>query len=157
MPPERAGTGIAVPCSDEPSPSSSSRSSSSSTRSSSSSAAQRAALALGPHCSLVVVTDGANGSFLTALGQLHVVPPVWTPEPPVDTCGAGDAYAAGFLYALLNNMPVTAMGRTAARTAAAVVNQHGASLTLEAAAVLADTLPTSPIESFFESLTAQLH
>eukprot|EP00887_Chlorella_sp_A99_P006310 scaffold3.g6310.t1 len=119
------------------------------------SAAQAAALALGPHCSLVVVTDGDRGSYISALGQLHVVPPVWTPEPPVDTCGAGDAYAAGLLFGLLQNFSVTAMGRAAARTAAAVVNAHGATLTEEAAAAVTDSLPTSSPASFFESLTMQ--
>ena len=120
----------------------------------SSSPAQQAALALGPFCSMVVVTDGSAGSYITALGQLHVVPPVWMPNPPVDTCGAGDSYAAGLLYSLLQNHTITSMGRTAARTAAAVISVHGAHLTPEAALALADQLPTSTPTSFFESLTA---
>lgn len=51
--------------------------------------AEAAALRLGPHCSLVCVTDGSRGSVLTALGQLHTVPPCWAKDKPVDTCGAG--------------------------------------------------------------------
>ena len=56
---------------------------------------------LGGLVPVAVVTDGSRGSVITALGEIHVVPPNWTPEGPRDTCGAGDAYAAGLLYAVL--------------------------------------------------------
>ena len=36
--------------------------------------AQQAALALGPHADMVVVTDGADGSCISALGSLQVWP-----------------------------------------------------------------------------------
>lgn len=34
--------------------------------------AEEAALGLGPHCDIAVVTDGASGSCVSALGSLHV-------------------------------------------------------------------------------------
>jgi len=34
--------------------------------------AEQAALALGPLCDMAIVTDGANGSCISALGTLHV-------------------------------------------------------------------------------------
>ena len=34
--------------------------------------AEQAALALGPMCDMAIVTDGANGSCISALGTLHV-------------------------------------------------------------------------------------
>ena len=34
--------------------------------------AQEAALALGPYAEMAVVTDGANGSCISALGHMHV-------------------------------------------------------------------------------------
>ncbi len=34
--------------------------------------AQGAALALGPYAEMAVVTDGANGSCISALGHMHV-------------------------------------------------------------------------------------
>ncbi|PSC71317.1 adenosine kinase [Micractinium conductrix] len=104
-------------------------------------AGEQLALRLGPHCSVVIVTDGDRGSYVTALGQLHCVPPCWTEAAPVDTCGAGDAYAAGLLIGYLKHYDLTAMGRTAARTASAVISRHGAALTSEAAAALAASLP----------------
>lgn len=102
---------------------------------------EQLALRLGPHCSVVVVTDGDRGSYMTALGQLHCVPPCWMDAPPVDTCGAGDAYAAGLLYAYLRHHDLVSMGRTAARVATAVISKHGATLTPEAADALARSLP----------------
>lgn len=50
----------------------------------------------------------------------QVVPPYWAQEAPVDTCGAGDAYAAGVLWAYLRGMGVAAMGRAGARVASQV-------------------------------------
>ena len=67
--------------------------------------AHDAAAALGSHVGVAAVTDGANGAALSALGALCVVPPVWGKEPPVDTNGAGDAFAAGALYGLLAASP----------------------------------------------------
>ena len=52
---------------------------------------EQLALRLGPHCSMVAVTAGDEGSYLTALGQLHCVPPCWIENAPVDTCGAGES------------------------------------------------------------------
>ncbi|KAK9803573.1 hypothetical protein WJX72_001343 [[Myrmecia] bisecta] len=108
--------------------------------------AEDAALALGPHCGTVVVTDGANGSYMCALGQLSVVPPHWATEKPVDTCGAGDAYAAGLLYGLLSGYNVTNMGRAGARVASTVISKFGAALTPSEALQLANVLPALEYE-----------
>lgn len=109
--------------------------------------AEMCALELGSHCSLVCVTDGSAGSAIAALGDLHVVPPHWTECPPVDSCGAGDAYAAGFLYAYLKGYDINNMGRTAARTASAVIAHQGAMLGEVSADLVAASLPRAA-ESF---------
>uniref|UniRef100_A0A7I4AR62 Carbohydrate kinase PfkB domain-containing protein n=2 Tax=Physcomitrium patens TaxID=3218 RepID=A0A7I4AR62_PHYPA len=49
---------------------------------------------LNQFCSLVSVTDGARGSYIGLRGEVFFIPPA--PCVPVDTCGAGDAYAAVF-------------------------------------------------------------
>eukprot|EP00884_Botryococcus_braunii_P013524 jgi/Botrbrau1/22172/Bobra.168_1s0004.1 len=95
--------------------------------------AKEAARELGPHLSMAVVTDGANGSWLSALGNLYVIPPHWMAKPPMDTCGAGDAYAAGLLFGYLSGQGITTMGRTAARAASAVISRSGASMSPEQA------------------------
>jgi sugar/nucleoside kinase (ribokinase family) len=94
----------------------------------SSSEGQAAACELAGVCPMVVVTDGSRGSYITALGQLVVVPPFWRSQRPVDTCGAGDAYFAGLLFAFLHGMDLHAMGHMAAKTASAVISRHGPQL-----------------------------
>lgn len=115
-------------------------------------AAEAAALQLGPHCSMVCVTDGSHGSVITALGQLYTVPPSWGPAKPVDTCGAGDAYAAGVLYGFLIGHDIPNMGRMGAKAASAVISHLGSALTLEQADMLVNsgswTFPQRSVNSW---------
>ena len=66
-----------------------------------------------------------------------------SPAHPQDTCGAGDAYAAGFIYGLLNGFDVPSMGRAAARVASIIISRSGASLAATEAEQLAAELPLS--------------
>ncbi|WP_330234997.1 PfkB family carbohydrate kinase [Streptomyces sp. NBC_00566] len=50
---------------------------------------------------VVVATAGAEGARLLADGELTHVPPAVPPAPVVDSNGAGDAFAAAFLYGRL--------------------------------------------------------
>ena len=72
---------------------------------------------------------------------MQVVPPFWASTAPVDTCGAGDAYAAGVLYGYLSGFDVAQMGRAGARCASAVIAQHGAGLLPAAALRLTAAMP----------------
>ncbi|MFC8225255.1 adenosine kinase [Streptomyces sp. NPDC057287] len=50
----------------------------------------------------VVATAGADGAYLLHEGRLTHVPAVGPPAPVVDSNGAGDAFASGFLFGRLN-------------------------------------------------------
>ncbi|MFF2732890.1 adenosine kinase [Streptomyces sp. NPDC058008] len=50
----------------------------------------------------VVATAGADGAYLLYDGELTHTPAVTPPAPVVDSNGAGDAFAAGFLLGLLD-------------------------------------------------------
>ncbi|KAK6936521.1 Carbohydrate kinase PfkB [Dillenia turbinata] len=84
---------------------------------------------------LVSVTDGPQGSYIGVKGEAVYIPP--PPCVPVDTCGAGDAYASGILYGILQGMSdLKGMGSLAARVAAVVVSQQGTRLGVQNAAEL---------------------
>lgn len=51
---------------------------------------------------IVVATAGADGAYLLTDGQLTRVPPAEPPGPVIDSNGAGDAFAAGFLFGHLS-------------------------------------------------------
>jgi sugar/nucleoside kinase (ribokinase family) len=72
----------------------------------------------------VVVKLGSRGSLVSHFGKrysagIHRV-------DAIDTTGAGDAYAAGFLYGLLNGWDPGASADLGSRVAAATVSQIGA-------------------------------
>lgn len=54
---------------------------------------------------VVVATAGAEGAYLLTDGALTHVPPAPPPGPVVDSNGAGDAFAAAFLFGRLTGEP----------------------------------------------------
>ncbi|XP_006837407.2 uncharacterized protein LOC18428308 [Amborella trichopoda] len=85
---------------------------------------------------LVSVTDGQHGSYIGVKGEVVYIPPY--PCVPIDTSGAGDAYASGILYGILTGAPDwKCVGSLAARVAAVVVGQQGTRLRVHDALELA--------------------
>ena len=76
-------------------------------------------------CETAAFTRGPAGSVVVAGGQV-----VETPAAPVDhvvdTTGAGDLYAAGFLFGLTHAADLTACGRLGSVAAAEVISHVGA-------------------------------
>lgn len=72
-----------------------------------------------------VVTLGANGSMVVAQREVIRVPakPV---DPVVDTTGAGDLFAAGFLFGLARDLPLRRCAELGSLAAAEVVSHLGA-------------------------------
>ena len=101
------------------------------------------------HAPLVVVTLGANGALISqAAGdgwaRIPVVPHVVAEV--LDTNGAGDNFAAGFLFGLSQAMSLTDCGFLASALAAAVVGQYGPRLPRQRyAEILASTQPESTV------------
>lgn len=87
---------------------------------------------------IVVVTSGANGCYVSNGSHVQHVPAhVCT---PVDTTGAGDFFAAGFLHGLLLGLPVDACAESGHILASRCVQNLGAYISkdqlVEAAAEL---------------------
>jgi sugar/nucleoside kinase (ribokinase family) len=77
------------------------------------------------HCEIAALTRSAKGSVVLADGEFHVVDaePV---DRVVDTTGAGDLYAAGFLYGYTQGKGLYDCGRLGAIAAAEVISHFGA-------------------------------
>lgn len=74
---------------------------------------------------LAAVTLGARGSVVVA-GGVRTTAPAAHIERVVDTTGAGDLYAAGFLYGLTRDMPLAECARIAGLAAAEIISHFGA-------------------------------
>ena len=84
--------------------------------------AVRAAAELG---NLFAITRGADGSVVVR-GSERVDVPVNAVEEVVDSTGAGDAYAAGFLYGYVEDRPLRTCGRLGSWCGAQAVQTLGA-------------------------------
>lgn len=76
-------------------------------------------------CSTVVVTRGAEGSVVASGGAAVRVPAAPAPAV-VDTTGAGDLYAAGFLVGFVRGMSPERCGELGSLAAAEVISHIGA-------------------------------
>lgn len=74
-------------------------------------------------CSIAVVKVGKDGSWVKSGDEVHFIP-AW-PAETVDATGAGDTYAAGFLYAHSLGMPLEVCGNIGSIIAAKVVEVIG--------------------------------
>lgn len=77
------------------------------------------------HCKIACLTRGAKGSVVLSGEDVHVIDadPV---AKAVDTTGAGDQYAAGFLFGYTQDFDLATAGRIASVAAAEVVSHYGA-------------------------------
>ena len=79
---------------------------------------------LSQYCSVAVVKLGPRGSIAKVNGVVTEIPPA--PGERLDTTGAGDIYASGFLYGLINDFSVEESGALASRLGAACIQTIGA-------------------------------
>ena len=75
------------------------------------------------HCSIAVVKVGKDGSMVKQGDEYHYIE-AW-PAATIDATGAGDTYAAGFLYAHSLGMPLKECGEIGSIIAAKVVEVIG--------------------------------
>ena len=75
------------------------------------------------NCEIAVVKIGKDGSMVRSGNEYHFIPS-W-PAVAIDATGAGDTYAAGFLYAHSLGMPLKVCGEVGSIIAAKVVEVIG--------------------------------
>ncbi len=74
-------------------------------------------------CEIAVVKIGKDGSWVKSGDECHFI--AARPADPVDATGAGDTYAAGFLFAHAHGLPLNVCGEIGSIIAAKVVEVVG--------------------------------
>ena len=80
---------------------------------------------LGKLCPIAIVKNGKKGSYISCDKTIYEIP-LYGTDTPVDTTGAGDTYAAGFLYGFLKGYDIETTGKIASYLAGEIISQIGA-------------------------------
>ena len=75
-------------------------------------------------CHLTIVTMGKNGSLIMNQNKIDKIDSVLTGKV-IDTTGAGDIYAGGFIHGLINNYPLKRCGEFGSLCAGHIITQIG--------------------------------
>jgi sugar/nucleoside kinase (ribokinase family) len=84
-----------------------------------------AAAAVRGHVAIAALTRSAEGSVILGPGAEHRIAPAPVARV-VDTTGAGDLYASGFLYGLTRDLPLPTCGEIGSLCAAEIISHFGA-------------------------------
>ena len=82
---------------------------------------------LSESCPIAIVKVGKDGSFIKINGDVTAIAPILV-ENPVDTTGAGDIYASGFLYGYINGYNALKSGNLASYLSSRLIEYVGAKL-----------------------------
>ena len=77
------------------------------------------------HCGIAALTRGPGGSVVVSGNDIHVLDAA-PADKVIDTTGAGDAYAGGFLYGLTQGCSIADCGRIGGIAASDIIGQFGA-------------------------------
>jgi sugar/nucleoside kinase (ribokinase family) len=77
------------------------------------------------HCEIAALTRSEKGSVVATAGEVHVIDAQRVARV-VDTTGAGDLYAAGFLFGLTRGRTLAECGRIGSIAAAEIIQHFGA-------------------------------
>lgn len=95
------------------------------------------------HCEVAALTRSEKGAVIVKGDQVLTIPAAPVAHV-VDTTGAGDLYAAGFLYGYTRALPLETCGRIGALAAAEVISHYGARPEVKLADLVAKQLGPLP-------------
>ncbi len=85
---------------------------------------------LGKICRTAIVKNGKLGSYISHEQRIFSIP-VEGPSTPLDTTGAGDIYASGFLYGTCHGLSIEESGYIASYLAGEIIQSRGAQFSKE--------------------------
>jgi sugar/nucleoside kinase (ribokinase family) len=85
--------------------------------------------ALAEYCEIVIVKIGKEGAMIMQQGNFYKIAP--TMSTPIDTTGAGDLFAAGFLHGWARDMSIQDCGHIGSILAGKVIEVIGAKMPTE--------------------------
>ena len=91
------------------------------------------------NCGIVIVTRGAKGSVIVTPDEMHLIQPPKVSKV-IDTTGAGDMYAAGFLYGYSKGYDIPRCGRLGALMSGEIISHLGARPEINLTQFRADSL-----------------
>jgi sugar/nucleoside kinase (ribokinase family) len=77
-------------------------------------------------CEIAVVKIGSKGSLVKSKGIVYIIEPFKTNS--IDTTGAGDLYASGFLYGMVNDFSLDKCGKIGSLCASKVIQVIGSKM-----------------------------
>ena len=89
---------------------------------------------------LAIVKTGKSGSMVKYNETVYKIPPVTASA--IDTTGAGDVYASGFLFGMINNMSLMDAGYLGSLMAAKVIETYGAKIPEDSLAFIKQEIKT---------------
>ena len=95
------------------------------------------------HCEIAAVTRSEKGAVIVVGDQVLAIPAAPVARV-VDTTGAGDLYAAGFLFGYTRDLPIETCGRIGAIAAAEIISHYGARPDVSLADLVAAKLGALP-------------
>lgn len=101
---------------------------------------EEAVLDIAAICEIAVVKTGPKGSLISVSGEITTIEAI--PAEVVDTTGAGDLYATGFLYGLSIGLPLRECGEIGSLVAAKAIETIGPTLTPTSLEEIRAVLPT---------------
>lgn len=100
---------------------------------------EKAAKVLGETVEIAVVKDGAQGAYICHDGKITFVQSIKTNV--IDTTGAGDMFAGGFMYGLSRGLSMETCGRIATILASDTISHMGVRLSPNIASRVKEILP----------------
>jgi len=97
-------------------------------------------------CEIAVIKDGKHGSYVAHGEDVYKIPV--NPVKAVDSTGAGDTYASGFLYGLCQGFDLEKSGRFASWLASQIVKIKGAQFHQKQLVEIQEALKTKSWEDF---------